>query len=81
VQASYILQHFDLGTDTLNFSVILTLAIGDEIRDTSHITDLNDSFDNTRVRLRGNMNLPLNDHLLLLGLEIWGAGFLHSSTF
>ncbi|KAJ5145609.1 uncharacterized protein N7515_000173 [Penicillium bovifimosum] len=37
----------------------LTLAIGDEIRDTAHITDLNDSFDNTRVRLRGNMNRML----------------------
>ncbi|CAG8906905.1 unnamed protein product [Penicillium egyptiacum] len=37
----------------------ITLAIGDEIRDTSHITDLNDSFDNTRVRLRGNMNRML----------------------
>ncbi|KAJ5959090.1 uncharacterized protein N7479_006240 [Penicillium vulpinum] len=37
----------------------ITLAIGDEIRDTAHITDLNDSFDNTRVRLRGNMNRML----------------------
>ncbi|KAI2698717.1 hypothetical protein CBS147332_8509 [Penicillium roqueforti] len=37
----------------------ITLAIGDEIRDTTHITDLNDSFDNTRVRLRGNMNRML----------------------
>ncbi|CAI7576471.1 unnamed protein product [Penicillium palitans] len=37
----------------------ITIAIGDEIRDTTHITDLNDSFDNTRVRLRGNMNRML----------------------
>ncbi|KAJ6128384.1 hypothetical protein N7471_009601 [Penicillium samsonianum] len=37
----------------------ITLAIGDEIRDTAHMTDLNDSFDNTRVRLRGNMNRML----------------------
>ncbi|KAJ5794420.1 hypothetical protein N7457_001019 [Penicillium paradoxum] len=37
----------------------ITLAIGDEIRDTAHITDLNDSFDNTRVRLRGNMTRML----------------------
>ncbi|KAJ5196446.1 hypothetical protein N7449_006925 [Penicillium cf. viridicatum] len=37
----------------------ITIAIGDEIRDTTHLTDLNDSFDNTRVRLRGNMNRML----------------------
>lgn len=37
----------------------ITLAIGDEIRDTSNLTDLNDTFDNTRVRLRGNMNRML----------------------
>ncbi|KAF9887671.1 protein transport protein bet1 [Aspergillus nanangensis] len=37
----------------------ITLAIGDEIRDTSHITDLNDSFENTRLRIRGNMNRML----------------------
>ncbi|KAJ9487189.1 hypothetical protein VN97_g6126 [Penicillium thymicola] len=37
----------------------ITIAIGDEIRDTTHMTDLNDSFDNTRVRLRGNMNRML----------------------
>lgn len=35
------------------------MAIGDEIRDTAHITDLNESFDNTRVRLRGNMTRML----------------------
>ncbi|KAJ5512999.1 hypothetical protein N7463_002551 [Penicillium fimorum] len=37
----------------------ITIAIGDEIRDTTHITDLNDSFDSTRVRLRGNMKRML----------------------
>ncbi|GIK02613.1 protein transport protein bet1 [Aspergillus viridinutans] len=37
----------------------LTLAIGDEIRDTSTISELNDAFDNTRVRLRGNMTRML----------------------
>ncbi|KAJ5383344.1 hypothetical protein N7517_001255 [Penicillium concentricum] len=37
----------------------ITIAIGDEIRDTTHMTDLNDSFDNTRVRLRGNMKRML----------------------
>ncbi|CAI7640216.1 unnamed protein product [Penicillium bialowiezense] len=37
----------------------ITLAIGDEIRDTTNMTELNDSFDNTRVRLRGTMNRML----------------------
>jgi len=38
----------------------ITLAIGDEIRDSSALTDtMNDSFDNTRVRLRGTMNRML----------------------
>ncbi|KAJ5427746.1 hypothetical protein N7491_008188, partial [Penicillium cf. griseofulvum] len=37
----------------------ITIAIGDEIRDTTHMTELNDSFDNTRVRLRGNMKRML----------------------
>ncbi|KAL9118690.1 MAG: hypothetical protein Q9187_004761 [Circinaria calcarea] len=38
----------------------LTLAIGDEIRDSSKLADrMNDSFDNTRVRLRGTMNRML----------------------
>lgn len=34
----------------------LTIAIGDEIRDSSALADkMNDSFDNTRVRLKGTM--------------------------
>ncbi|KAL4868221.1 hypothetical protein BDV12DRAFT_105069 [Aspergillus spectabilis] len=37
----------------------LTIAIGDEIRDTTHISDLNDSFENTRTRIKGNMNRML----------------------
>ncbi|KAL9120002.1 MAG: hypothetical protein Q9187_003443 [Circinaria calcarea] len=38
----------------------LTLAIGDEIRDSSKLAErMNDSFDNTRVRLRGTMNRML----------------------
>ena len=37
----------------------ITLAIGDEIRDTSNLNDLNDTFDNTRNRVRGNMNRML----------------------
>ncbi|BCR83871.1 SNARE domain- containing protein [Aspergillus chevalieri] len=37
----------------------ITMAIGDEIRDTSNLTDLNDTFDSTRVRIRGNMTRML----------------------
>ncbi|KAL5338787.1 putative SNARE complex subunit [Aspergillus crustosus] len=37
----------------------LTIAIGDEIRDTTHISDLNDSFENTRTRIGGNMKRML----------------------
>ncbi|KAL1955626.1 hypothetical protein VTO42DRAFT_8359 [Malbranchea cinnamomea] len=35
----------------------LTIAIGDEIRDSSALADkMNDTFDSTRIRLRGTMN-------------------------
>ncbi|KAI9860974.1 MAG: protein transport protein bet1 [Vezdaea acicularis] len=38
----------------------ITVAIGDEIRDSSALAEkMNDSFDNTRVRLRGTMNRML----------------------
>ncbi|KAJ5693291.1 hypothetical protein N7462_002714 [Penicillium macrosclerotiorum] len=37
----------------------ITLAIGDEIRDTTHLENLESSFENTRVRIRGNMNRML----------------------
>ncbi|MCJ1417943.1 protein transport protein bet1 [Xylographa parallela] len=38
----------------------ITIAIGDEIRDSSKLADkMNDSFDNTRVRLKGTMNRML----------------------
>ncbi|KAL8837359.1 MAG: hypothetical protein Q9176_005777 [Flavoplaca citrina] len=38
----------------------ITVAIGDEIRDSSKLADtMNNSFDNTRVRLRGTMNRML----------------------
>ncbi|PGH13749.1 hypothetical protein AJ79_03448 [Helicocarpus griseus UAMH5409] len=38
----------------------ITIAIGDEIRDSSAFADkMNDTFDNTRVRLRGTMNRML----------------------
>ncbi|KAK2793613.1 protein transport protein bet1 [Onygenales sp. PD_10] len=38
----------------------ITIAIGDEIRDSSALAEkMNDTFDNTRVRLRGTMNRML----------------------
>ncbi|MCJ1334129.1 hypothetical protein MMC10_010836 [Thelotrema lepadinum] len=38
----------------------ITVAIGDEIRDSTSLAEkMNDSFDNTRVRLRGTMNRML----------------------
>lgn len=38
----------------------MTMAIGDEIRESSALADkMNDTFDNTRIRLRGTMNRML----------------------
>lgn len=38
----------------------MTVAIGDEIRDSSALAEkMNDSFDSTRLRLRGTMNRML----------------------
>jgi blocked-early-in-transport protein 1 len=38
----------------------MTIAIGDEIRQSSALADtMNESFDNTRIRLRGTMNRML----------------------
>ena len=38
----------------------MTVAIGDEIRDSSALAEkMNDTFDRTRVRLRGTMNRML----------------------
>jgi blocked-early-in-transport protein 1 len=38
----------------------MTIAIGDEIRDSSALAEkMNDSFDMTRVKLRGTMNRML----------------------
>ncbi|EAW07997.1 SNARE domain- containing protein [Aspergillus clavatus NRRL 1] len=55
----------------------LTLAIGDEIRDTSTITELNDAFDNTRVRLRGNMTRMLRmAERTGVGWRVWLGFFL-----
>jgi blocked-early-in-transport protein 1 len=55
----------------------LTLAIGDEIRDTSTISELNDAFDNTRVRLRGNMTRMLRmAERTGVGWRVWLGFFL-----
>ncbi|KAI9924523.1 hypothetical protein ASPWEDRAFT_155819 [Aspergillus wentii DTO 134E9] len=55
----------------------ITLAIGDEIRDTSNLTDLNDTFDNTRVRLRGNMNRMLRmAERTGVGWRVWLVFFI-----
>lgn len=37
----------------------ISLAIGDEIRDTTYLEGLESSFESTRVRIRGNMNRML----------------------
>ncbi|KAL6234261.1 hypothetical protein BDW75DRAFT_212852 [Aspergillus navahoensis] len=53
----------------------LTLAIGDEIRDTTHISELNHSFENTRTRIRGNMNRMLRmAERTGVGWKVW-VGF------
>ncbi|KAL4898406.1 putative SNARE complex subunit [Aspergillus ambiguus] len=55
----------------------ITLAIGDEIRDTSTISDLNDTFDNTRMRVRGNMNRMLRmAERTGVGWRVWLLFFL-----
>ncbi|KAE8357329.1 hypothetical protein BDV27DRAFT_139540 [Aspergillus caelatus] len=55
----------------------LTLAIGEEIRDTSTITELNDTFDNTRLRIRGNMSRMLRmAERTGVGWRVWLAFFL-----
>lgn len=48
----------------------MTMAIGDEIRDSSALAEkMNDSFDQTRLRLRGTMNR------MLLMAERTGVGW------
>jgi len=55
----------------------LTISIGDEIRSSSSLADtMNDSFDNTRVRLRGTMNRMLRmAEKMGVGWKIW-VGFI-----
>ena len=53
------------------------MAIGDEIRDSSALADLNESFDNTRGRLRGTMNRMLRmSERTGVGWRVWLGFFV-----
>ena len=56
----------------------ITVSIGDEIRSSSSLADsMNDSFDNTRVRLRGTMNRMLRmAEKTGVGWRVWLAFFV-----
>ncbi|MCJ1382576.1 protein transport protein bet1 [Xylographa soralifera] len=60
----------------------ITIAIGDEIRDSSKLADkMNDSFDNTRVRLKGTMNRMLRmAERTGVGWKVW-LGFFAAVIF
>lgn len=59
------------------FFLQITMAIGDEIRDTSNLTDLNDTFDSTRVRIRGNMTRMLRmAERTGVGWRVWLVFFI-----
>jgi blocked early in transport 1 len=55
----------------------MTIAIGDEIRESSALAEkMNDSFDNTRIRLRGTMNrMLLMAERTGVGWKVWLAFF------
>lgn len=55
----------------------ITLAIGDEIRDSTALAEkMNDSFDSTRTRLRGTMNRMLRmAERTGVGWKVWLAFF------
>lgn len=55
----------------------MTIAIGDEIRDSTALAEkMNDSFDSTRVRLRGTMNRMLRmAEKTGVGWKVWLAFF------
>jgi len=57
--------------------VQISLRIGDEIRDSTALTEkMNDSFDSTRVRLRGTMNRMLRmAERTGVGWKVWVAFF------
>lgn len=56
----------------------MTHAIGDEIRDSSALAEkMNDSFDSTRLRLRGTMNRMLvMAERTGVGWKVWLAFFV-----
>ncbi|KAK3343743.1 SNARE domain-containing protein [Lasiosphaeria hispida] len=56
----------------------MTMAIGDEIRESSALAEkMNDSFDKTRVRLRGTMNrMLLMAERTGVGWKVWLGFFL-----
>lgn len=55
----------------------MTVAIGDEIRDSSALAEkMNDQFDNTRVRIRGTMNrMLIMAEKTGVGWKVWLAFF------
>jgi len=59
----------------------MTIAIGDEIRDSSALAEkMNDSFDQTRLRLRGTMNrMLLMAERTGVGWKVW-LGFIAAVT-
>jgi len=56
----------------------MTIAIGDEIRDSSAMAEkMNDSFDATRTRLRGTMNrMLLMAERTGVGWKVWLGFFV-----
>lgn len=60
----------------------MTVAIGDEIRDSSAFAEkMNDSFDSTRLRLRGTMNrMMVMAERTGVGWKVW-LGFFAAVTF
>jgi len=56
----------------------ITLAIGDEIRDSTKLTErMNDGFENTRIRLRGTMNrMLIMAERTGVGWKVWVLFFL-----
>lgn len=61
---------------------LLTVAMGDEIRDSSAMMDkMNDTFDNTRLRLRGTMNrMMVMAERTGVGWKVW-LGFFAAVVF
>lgn len=69
--------------DRANHTVVqMTVAIGDEIRDSSALAEkMNDTFDQTRLRLRGTMNrMLLMAERTGVGWKVW-LGFFAAVCF